>query len=295
MNETAGSPGSPAIFGVLGRGLLVGGVYTVLAIVGTLLAREQIELMEVLTWLIGGTLTCLVIVPFVRNSEWSKRKTVLAAWLALALVGPIGLGIEGALFRPVDTGSAIGGAVFGIITRLAIVLGTVMLFQAGSSAAGAGRRSRRGLRLIAVLLAGALAYLVLYFVFGAANFLLYTGPFYRENPQYGLELPAASIVFTAQLLRAPMMAAGAVLMGSMVHWRRTRLAVGLGLFLYVVGGFAPYFEEVFLSMPIGFNLTTLAELFLQNFGLGVIMALLVRRRMPSNEMIALEAGLHPSG
>ena len=48
--------------------------------------------------------------------------------------------------------------------------------------------------------------------------------------------------------------------------------IWLGLLLFVVGGMAPYVETTFRSMPLGFNLATLTELFLQNFLTGVVAA-----------------------
>ena len=48
--------------------------------------------------------------------------------------------------------------------------------------------------------------------------------------------------------------------------------IWLGLLLFVVGGLAPYVETTFRSMPLGFNLATLTELFLQNFLTGVVAA-----------------------
>ena len=48
--------------------------------------------------------------------------------------------------------------------------------------------------------------------------------------------------------------------------------IWLGLLLFVVGGLASYVETTFRSMPLGFNLATLTELFLQNFLKGVVAA-----------------------
>jgi hypothetical protein len=51
---------------------------------------------------------------------------------------------------------------------------------------------------------------------------------------------------------------------------RRRMAIWLGLLLFVVGGLGPYLEITFRTMPLGFNLATLAEIFLQNFLTGIV-------------------------
>jgi len=60
-----------------------------------------------------------------------------------------------------------------------------------------------------VLLVG-LAYFIFYFVFGATNAFLYTMNFYKNNPQYGLNLPAPAMIFLAQLIRGPLFGLGSL-------------------------------------------------------------------------------------
>jgi hypothetical protein len=51
----------------------------------------------------------------------------------------------------------------------------------------------------------------------------------------------------------------------MVDLPRRRIAVWLGILLFIVGGLGPYLEVTFRTMPIGFNLATLTEVLFQNF------------------------------
>ncbi len=112
------------------------------------------------------------------------------------------------------------------------------------------------------------------FVFGAANAFLYTLSFYKDNPQYGFSLPPVGIIFIALLIRGPLMVLGAALLAQSVSVSRRQLAVWLGLLLFVVDGLAAYVEGTFRTMPLGFNMATLAELFFQNFLTGVVVAYL---------------------
>src|SRR5579859_1567037 len=239
---------------------------------------------NIAVWALTGTLVALALSPLVRHSSWPRSETVLAAWAALALVRSLGLGIEGALFKPEAATSAVVGGAAGIVISLLVAwLAVQLMLPAGSDRAQAEHGPRRAWwdwtwRVAAV----GLAYFVFYFVFGAANALLYTLKFYQNNPQYGLSLPPASTIFLAQLIRGPLFALGALFMARAVPVSRARLALWLGLLLFVVGGLGPYVEVTFRSMPLGFNLATLAEILLQNFLTGVVAAWLFGAGRPAN-------------
>jgi len=123
-----------------------------------------------------------------------------------------------------------------------------------------------------------LAFFVFYFVFGATNALLYTQAFYKNNPQYGLSLPPAGLIFAAQLVRGPLFALGALFLAQAASVSRRQLGLWLGILLFVVGGVGPYVEITFRTMPLGFNLATLTEVFLQNFLTGLVAAALLGPR-----------------
>ena len=126
-----------------------------------------------------------------------------------------------------------------------------------------------------ILLVG-LAYVVLYLVTGSANALLYTRSFYDNNPAYALALPPVGVIFLALLIRGPLLGLGSFFIARSAHFPSNRSAVWLGLLLFVLGGLSPYLETTFRTMPLGFNLATLTELFLQNFLTGVVAARLYK-------------------
>jgi len=67
------------------------------------------------------------------------------------------------------------------------------------------------------------------------------------------------------LIRGPLFGLGSLFVVRMVDLPRRRIAVWLGILLFIVGGLGPYLELTFRTMPIGFNLATLTEVLFQNF------------------------------
>lgn len=274
---------APAATGVLARCVALGIVYSAahmlaLVLLGPL-ARQQPSLADTLVFWITGTLLCFVLAPLIAHSAWSKLDTVLAVWAAMLLVRSIGTGIEGSLFRPAARDLVVAGAIAdaGIAMLMAWLAVTVFLpTPLEPHTQTAPTRSWWGW-VWRVLLVG-VAYFVFYFGFGAANAFLYTLPFYKENPQYGLNLPPVRVVALAQMIRGPLFGLGSLFIARAVDMPRRRTAIWLGLLLFVLGGVAPYVENTFRSMPLGFNLATLAELFLQNFSTGVVAAVLYKPR-----------------
>ena len=96
--------------------------------------------------------------------------------------------------------------------------------------------------------------------------------FYKNNPQYGLDLPAPGIIFLAQLLKGPLFGLGLLFVALAINLPRRKVGVWLGILLFVVGGVAPYIEVTFRTMPLGFNMATITEIFFQNFLTGIVAA-----------------------
>jgi len=270
------------------RSLAVGLVYAIAsalaaAILGPL-SRLAPTLDNVVVWFIAGVLVALALAPFISYSAWSRTQTILAAWAVLGFVRSLGLGIEGSLFKPTQTLAAILGALLGILVSLLVAWCCTLMFfpRVPPSEAVPATPWNWWSWTWRVLLVG-LAYFVFYFVFGATNALLYTKSFYENNPQYGLSLPPTATIFLAQLVRGPLFGLGSLFIVRSVAGPRRGLAVWLGLLLFVVGGLAPYLETTFRTMPLGFNLATLVEIFLQNFLTGLVAARLFVPRLPASE------------
>ena len=272
MNITPSS--RPGLGEVIIRSLIVGFVYALAsALVAFILgpmSRLSPTLDNILVWLLTGTLVCLSLSPFILHSGWSRTKTILAIWAVQAFVRSLGLGIEGSLFKPTAALNAILGAVFGVLVSLLVAWLAVLLIMPMNQEPKEATFKRSWWGWTWRVLVVGVAYFIFYFVFGATNALLYTKSFYENNPQYGLSLPPAGIIFLAQLIRGPLFGLGSLFIVQATNIHRKQLAIWLGILLFIVGGVGPYVEVTFRTMPIGFNLATLAEIFFQNFLTGVV-------------------------
>ena len=283
MQTTPTSPPSFAQIAI--SSLAIGFAYALASALAALilgpLSRLAVSPENLLVWLISGTLVALSLAPFITHAVWSRPRTLLAVWAILTCVRSLGLGIEGSLFKPTQALNAIVGAIAGCLIALLVAWISVRLLMPSDTLSQHPAARGHGFwgwawRVIVV----GLAYFAFYFIFGAANALLYTRSFYENNPQYGLTLPPAATIFIAQLLRGPLFGLGSLVIVLSADAPRLRMAVWLGLLLFVVGGLGPYLEITFRTMPFGFNLATLAEIFLQNFLTGVVAVNLYKPRAP---------------
>jgi uncharacterized integral membrane protein len=263
-------------FSYLAHCLMVGIAYaaanSIIAIMLGSLSRQSANLENFAVWILTGTLLCMSFSPFIVRSNWSQTKTILAIWAALTFVRSLGLGIEGALYKPASATISVIGAFTGTLAGLFVAWLSVALLAPDTPAPIETRNSYSWWGWTWRALVVGLSYFLFYFIFGATNAFLYTMDFYKNNPQYGLTLPPAGIIFLAQLLRGPLFGLGSLFIARSVSLPRRQLALWLGLMLFIVGGAAPYVEVTFRTMPLGFNLATLTELLFQNALTGVVAA-----------------------
>lgn len=263
-------------FSYLARCLMVGIVYaaanSIIAIMLGSLSRQSANLENFAVWILTGTFLCMSFSPFIVRSNWSQIKTILAIWAALTFVRSLGLGIEGALYKPASATISVIGAFTGTLAGLFVAWLSVALLAPDTPVPIETRNSYSWWGWTWRVLLVGLSYFLFYFIFGATNAFLYTMDFYKNNPQYGLTLPPAGIIFLAQLLRGPLFGLGSLFIARSVSLPRRQLALWLGLMLFIVGGAAPYVEVTFRTMPLGFNLATLTELLFQNALTGVVAA-----------------------
>ncbi len=260
---------------VLVRSIAAGVVYSV----ATALSRGGFAWEDGAVYVLTGTLTCLALSPFILHSRWSRQRSLLALWAALLFVRVMGLAIEGVLYRPATAANAVAVAATGVLVALVFAACAVWLLapparDARTAGLHAQILSRGWWGWTWRALAVGLAYLVFYFVFGSANALLYTRSFYENTPAYGLALPPVGAIFLALLIRAPLFGIAALVLARTAAAPRRALAIWLGMALFMAGGAAAFVETVFRTMPLGFDIATLIELFLQNFLTGVVAAYL---------------------
>ncbi len=268
---------------ILTRSLGVGIIYAIAnmlmaALLGSI-SRQAASWENALVWILGGTMISLSFSPILLRLPWSRGRKVLILWIVLALIGPIGLGIEGFLFKPVPPIHAVINGIVGIIIRLLVAYLIVWLLAPLQPAplqlkAANNEATPKGgwLNLAWCFIVASLSYFVFYFFFGGINYLLYTKAFYENNPAFGLSRPSAEIVFLAELIRGPLMVLGVIPIVRALRITQRQIAGLIGILLFVVGGLEPYIEVTFRKMPLGFNLATLTEILFQNFLTGVVVA-----------------------
>jgi hypothetical protein len=147
------------------------------------LSRQTATWENVAVWTLTGTLLCMVFSPFVIRSTWSRTHIILVVWAVQAFVRSIGLGIEGALFKPASATVSLVGALTGLLIGLLVAWISVALLRPDGIEVLADGVKRSWWGWTWRVLVVGLAYFLFYFIFGATNALLYTKRFYENNPQ----------------------------------------------------------------------------------------------------------------
>jgi hypothetical protein len=117
------------------------------------------------------------------------------------------------------------------------------------------------------------SYLVFYFIFGALNYSLVTGPYY-ETHAGGLTVPAPEVVLAAELVRAPLIILSILFFLLSVRGTRRELMIKTGWLLFAIGGIVPLVLQV-SSLPLLLLAASAVEIFLQNFLTGAVAARLL--------------------
>ena len=121
--------------------------------------------------------------------------------------------------------------------------------------------------------ASALSYVVLYYVFGALNYMLVTQPYYASHAG-GLDVPSPGQVILAELVRAPLLILSVLLFVLSAQMPRRRLMIVTGLLLFAIGGIVPLVIQIG-SLPLLLLAASAIEILLQNSGTGLVAAWLL--------------------
>lgn len=216
--------------------------------------------------IVGVTLGWLV--PRLRGSA---RTRVAIVGLAL-FVNVAAVMIEGAAFAPEDSPLShlpqqlVSQALVGLVVAGAAV---ALLRRDGGDASAA--EPERGVRWwVARLAATTSVYVVAYFVTGAINYVLVTGPYYQSHAG-GLTTPALPVVFGVAILEGLLLSLG--MLPLVRHLRGTRWGRGLsaGLVLSLLGGLVPLVQAT--TLPDIIRVASTIEILFQKLPLGVAVAL----------------------
>jgi hypothetical protein len=117
------------------------------------------------------------------------------------------------------------------------------------------------------------SYLVFYFIFGALNYSLVTGPYY-ETHAGGLTVPEPSLVLAAELVRAPLIILSILFFLLSVRGTKRELMVKTGWLLFAIGGIVPLVLQMG-SLPFLLLAASAVEILFQNFLTGAVAAWLL--------------------
>jgi len=276
------------VFGqVLARCLVIGLGYAVVTLVMGVMLRLSIEGGVVTTFLLltlGGTLLALVLSPAIRHLSLAPFQRLAVLWAILFLVGYLINALEAAFFTtlPLEQLALEGEQALG--TSFVVAWLFARLFPAQPPTVPLGRRLREllGRRswpgwLVRLILCG-LAYVLVYLVVGAIFYQAFTQPYYTD-PALAEQLhlkppPGFGVILPLELGRGVLFALTLLPLIAVARLGRGRLAVWLGLILFVVGALVSLLVNQ--AWPVPLRAYHGVEIFFQNFTLGLVIGHLLQ-------------------
>jgi hypothetical protein len=254
---------------VVTKGGLIGLAF---ALSRTALGGAPSPLAELIAGLVLGPMVAIV----GERLAGSTGSRIAVLWLAV-FTGVAAVMIEGAAFAP-DLSPAAGLplALLGqALVSLVVAATTVALIPAPGDRpqpAAIPPRRRSLIRPPLRLAAAAFVYVLLYFVTGAINFLLVTGPYY-ETHSGGLAVPPPAVVGLVAVAEGFLLAIGLLPLARRLSGSRWERAIISGSFLFVLGGVVPLIVQP--GLPDVLRLASAVEIFCQKFPLGIAVVLLL--------------------
>lgn len=256
-------------------GVARGGAHAVAVVFGARPLDEPIRTfaLEFAAGILVGLL--LGAVARLLGGTWRRRVVALTTLIFLSLLAVM---IEGAAFAPeLQPPAALPpAAVLQLAVAILTALAITSLF-AGPPLPGTlpAVPRRTGWSWLWRYGASALSYVVLYFITGAVNYILVTGPYYEAHVS-GLVVPAPAFVLGVAVLEGALFPLAVLpLLYALPRSRRER-AVIAGSVLFVLGGLVPLL--ISSSLPIELRAASLAEILFQKFPAGVVTTLLLSPR-----------------
>jgi hypothetical protein len=137
--------------------------------------------------------------------------------------------------------------------------------------------------------AAALVYVVAYFITGAINYLLVTGPYYAAHAG-GLTRPEPSTVLAVAATEGFLLTLGAIPLARALTGSRRARALACGLALWILGAVVPLLQAA--SLPDVLRLASAVEIFFQKVPLGMAVVWLLapggqpNGRRPGSDSVA---------
>ena len=255
------------------KSLLVGAVYAATLAITKLLLSETVNARSFLWSLVGGAAAGLVLgfLTVSMPATWSRHMLV---WGSILFFNIASLTIEGRIFAPnLIRDSLIVLLVQQFVVAFVTTWIIVKLFAPIADSAPTTPIGRSWFSWLWRFVLSALSYVFFYYFFGAINFMLVTGPYYKTHAG-GLTVPAQNMILQAELIRAVLIVISVFPFLLNFAVNRRRLMWLAGLILFGVGGVTPLLVQVG-SLPIVVLAASTVEIFLQNFSTGVVTARLL--------------------
>jgi len=274
-----------AAWSMLWRSVVVGVGYFVALMLGGVIAGALGVLgsgqgsSTPLGWVIVASVAIgLFLGPLAARLSASRGQQALI-WASVIFFNMGSVAIEGALFAPalvpVPAPVLAAQQVLGALSAGGLI---AVLFapRAAGQGWGAALRQRGWVAWAWRFVLSALSYVLFYWVFGALNYSLVTGPYYAAHAG-GLMVPAPAVVLAAELARAPLLVASVWLFVLSLTYRTSRRRAMLltGAMLFWIGGVVPLLMQAG-SLPWLLLAASAVEIFCQNFLTGAVAAALLR-------------------
>ena len=198
----------------------------------------------------------------------------LPVWSSVILFNLVSVIIEGYYFAPLLIGDSLTGLILQQIFA-AFITGwfITLLFTSRGTDSSITPPVRSFISWSWRFAMSALSYLVFYFIFGALNFALVTGPYY-ESHAGGLEVPVLSTILIAEFIRSVLIILSILPFLLSVQTGKKRLILLSGLILFSIGGLVPLTMQAG-ALPFVLLAASAVEIFFQNFSVGAVAALLL--------------------
>jgi len=228
-------------------------------------------------WYLSGVVMTAALAPVVRFGT----RSLIGQWGTLAMVlvviGLVCTLSEAVVFFPEQKAQMVvamtGGTVLYLLASAVMTLIAKMLKLRKD---GAPAVTHRSIALaIPMILLAAISYLVYYEIFGAITFTYFTKGYYPHAVEQVMAMGAWFYAY--EIARGLLMTLAALPVIYTLRLPRWQAAVIVGLIMWVVGGAGPLLTPNTM-MNAAQRFIHVAEIFTQNFSLGVTATLLLRPR-----------------
>jgi len=260
------------------KSLLVGAAYAATLAITKMLLSEPMDPQSFLWSFIGAVVSGIVLGTLAASmpAVWSRHMLV---WGSIIFFNIASLTIEGRIYAPnLIKDSLIILLVQQLVVTLSMTWVIVQLFASIVDTAPMIPIQRSWFSWFWRFILSALSYIFFYYFFGAINYILITGPYYKTHAG-GLTVPAQNIILQAELIRAVLIVLSVIPFLLYFPGNRRRLMWLAGLILFAVGGVTPLLVQVG-SLPLIVLAASAVEIFLQNFSTGVVAARLISIDIP---------------